>query len=51
MTFSENISPFRYTPQEHYLMDGTAGLEERLFEPYETLLDQYDADCYLIDMD
>lgn len=33
------------------LLDGTAGLGDRLFEPYETLLDQYDADCYLIDMD
>ena len=33
------------------LLDGTVGIGDTLLEPYAALLEQYDADCYLIDMD
>ena len=31
------------------LMDGTAGVGEELAPPYEELLEEYGAECYLID--
>lgn len=33
------------------LMEGTVGEDEMLFDEYEALIDQYGAECYLIDMD
>ena len=33
------------------LLDGTVGNKDTLLEPYEALLEEYGADCYLIDMD
>ncbi len=32
------------------LMDGTIGLGDELFDPYAELLEEYNADCYLIDL-